>query len=418
MAPSKKAAIGFIFLTLLIDVTGLGLIIPVLPKLIESMIEGDISTASQWGGWLTFSYAMMQFICAPVIGALSDKFGRRPVLLLSLLGFGIDYLFLSFAPTIGWLFVGRIIAGITGASFTTASAYIADISTNENRAQNFGMVGAAFGLGFIIGPVIGGLLGSFGPRIPFLVAAGLSLLNAAYGYFVLPESLPKENRRNFEWKRANPLGSLLHLKKYPHIGGLIFSFILIYIASHAVQSNWTFFTIKQFNWSEKMIGISLGAFGLLIAAVQAGLTRVLNPRIGNEKSVYTGLMFYTFGLILFAFASQTWMMFAFMIPYCLGGIAGPALQAIISGRVAANEQGELQGALTSLMSATSIVGPPLMTNLFAFFTKPSAPVHFPGAPFMLAAVLMLISTILAYSTMKNKNYQAALNPEPVLKKTI
>jgi MFS transporter, DHA1 family, tetracycline resistance protein len=418
MASSKKAAIGFIFFTLLIDVTGLGLIIPVMPKLIESMIDGDISAASQWGGWLTFSYAIMQFVFAPIMGALSDKFGRRPVLLLSLLGFGIDYLFLSFAPTIGWLFVGRLIAGITGASFTTASAYIADISTNQNRAQNFGMIGAAFGLGFIIGPVIGGLLGSFGPRIPFLVAAALSLLNAAYGYFVLPESLPKSNRRNFEWRRANPLGSLLHLKKYPHIGGLIFSFILIYIASHAVQSNWTFFTIKQFNWSEKMIGISLGAFGFLIAAVQAGLTRVINPKIGNEKSVYIGLGFYTFGLILFAIASQTWMMFAFMVPYCLGGIAGPALQAIISGRVAANEQGELQGALTSLMSATSIVGPPLMTNLFAYFTKPSAPVHFPGAPFMLAAVLMLASTILAYSTMKNNKYRAALRPEPVLEKVL
>jgi DHA1 family tetracycline resistance protein-like MFS transporter len=280
------------------------------------------------------------------------------------------------------------------------------------------MIGAAFGLGFIVGPVIGGLLGSFGPRIPFLVAAALSLLNAAYVYFVLPESLPKKNRRQFEWKRANPLGSLLHLKKYPHIGGLIFSFILIYIASHAVQSNWTFFTIKQFSWSEKMIGISLGAFGFLIAAVQAGLTRVVNPKIGNEKSVYIGLGFYTIGLILFAMASQTWMMFAFMIPYCLGGIAGPALQAIISGRVAANEQGELQGALTSLMSATSIVGPPLMTNLFAFFTKPSAPVHFPGAPFLLGAVLMLTSTILAYSTMKNDKYQAALRPDPVLEKVV
>jgi DHA1 family tetracycline resistance protein-like MFS transporter len=414
MASSKKAAIGFIFLTLLIDVTGLGLIIPVLPRLIESMTTGDISTASQWGGWLTFSYAIVQFICAPIIGGLSDKFGRRPVLLLSLLGFGIDYLFLSFAPTIGWLFVGRIIAGVTGASFTTASAYIADISTNENRAQNFGMIGAAFGLGFIVGPVIGGLLGSFDPRIPFLVAAGLSLLNTAYGYFVLPESLSKNNRRRFEWKRANPLGSLLHLKKYPHIGGLIFSFFLIYIASHAVQSNWTFFTIKKFGWDEKMIGISLGAFGILIAAVQAGLTRVVNPKIGNEKSVYAGLVFYTIGLVLFSIASQTWVMFLFMVPYCLGGIAGPALQAIISGRVVANEQGELQGALTSLMSATSIIGPPLMTNLFAFFTKPSAPVYFAGAPFLLAAILMLASTIIAYVTMKNDKYQSGQKTATVL----
>src|SRR5215212_3845674 len=240
MASSRKAAMSFIFITLLIDVTGLGLIIPVIPKLIESLTGGNISDASRWGGWLTFAYASMQFLFAPVIGNLSDKWGRRPVLLGSLLGFGVDYLFLSLAPTIGWLFVGRLIAGITGASFTTASAYIADISTAENRAQNFGMIGAAFGLGFIVGPVIGGLLGSFGPRIPFLVAAGLSLLNAAYGYFVLPESLPKENRRKFEWRRANPLGSLFHLKRYPGIGGLIFAFILVSIASHAIQSNWTF----------------------------------------------------------------------------------------------------------------------------------------------------------------------------------
>ena len=333
MASSRKAAISFIFFTLLIDVTGLGLIIPVMPKLIESLTGGDVSDASQWGGWLTFAYAIMQFICAPIMGNLSDKFGRRPVLLLSLLGFGLDYLFLSFAPTIGWVFVGRIIAGITGASFTTASAYIADISTNENRAQNFGMVGAAFGLGFIVGPVIGGLLGSFGPRVPFLVAAGLSLLNALYGYFVLPESLPKENRRRFQWKRANPLGSLVHLKKYPGIGGLIVSLILVYIAGHAVQSNWTFFTIEKFGWSEKIIGFSLGMFGVLIALVQAGLIRITTPRFGNEKSVYIGLGFYTVGMLLFAFASTSWMMFAFMVPYCLGGIAGPALKAIISGHV-------------------------------------------------------------------------------------
>ncbi len=412
-ASSRTAAIRFIFLTLLIDVTGLGLIIPVLPKLIESMIHGNISVASQWGGWLTFSYAIMQFICAPIMGGLSDKYGRRPVLLLSLLGFAADYLFLSFAPTIGWLFVGRIIAGITGASFSVASAYIADISTKENRTQNFGMIGAAFGLGFIIGPVIGGLLGSFGPRIPFLVAAGLSLLNAAYGYFVLPESLPKAHRRPFEWKRANPLGSLLHLKKYPQIGGLIFSFVLIYIASHAVQSNWTFFTIKKFDWSEKIIGISLGAFGVLIAGVQGGLTRVVNPKLGNERSVYIGLIFYTVGLVLFAFASQTWMMFVFMIPYCLGGIAGPALQAIISGHVPSNEQGELQGALTSLMSATSIIGPPVMTNLFAFFTKPGAPVQFAGAPFLLGAIFMLASTIAAYQALRTKKHPILLSSQLV-----
>ena len=417
MASSRKAAIGFIFLTLLIDVTGLGLIIPVVPELIKSLTNGNISAVSQWGGWLTFSYAIVQFICAPIIGALSDRFGRRPVLLLSLLGFAIDYLFVAFAPTIGWLFVGRIIAGVTGASFTTASAYIADISTNENRAQNFGMIGAAFGLGFIIGPVIGGLLGSLGPRVPFLVAAGLSLLNTVYGYFVLPESLPKKNRRRFEWRRANPLGSLQHLKKYPEIGGLVLSFVLIYIASHAIQSNWTFFTIEKFSWNEKMIGISLGAFGLLIAGVQAGLTRVINPKIGNEKSVYIGLGFYTIGMVLFALASKTWMMFAFMVPYCLGGIAGPALQAIISAKVSPSEQGELQGALTSLTSATSIIGPPVMTNLFAYFTAPSAPVRFAGAPFLLGAVLMLVSTIVSYFTMHNKKYKSGAQKITVFEET-
>jgi MFS transporter, DHA1 family, tetracycline resistance protein len=401
---NRKAAIGFIFITLLIDVTGLGLIIPVMPKLIEDLLQtSDISKASQYGGWLTFAYAFIQFLFAPVLGNLSDKYGRRPVLLLSLLGFGIDYLFLSFAPSIGWLFVGRIIAGITGASFTTASAYIADISTNENRAQNFGMIGAAFGLGFILGPMIGGLLGELGARVPFFVAAGLALLNCAYGYFVLPESLSKENRRHFEWKRANPIGSLLQLRKYPSVAGLIISLILIYIAGHAVQSNWSYFNIERFGWSPKMIGISLGIVGLLVGGVQGGLVRVINPRIGNEKSIYVGLGLYALGLLLFAFATEGWMMFVFLIPYCLGGIAGPALQSIISGHVPPNEQGELQGALTSLMSATSIVGPLVMTNLFAYFTHKEAPVYFPGAAFFLGALLMIASTYYAYKALHTKS---------------
>lgn len=400
MIKNRKAAIGFIFITLLIDITGLGLILPVLPKLIEELLHtSDVGTASQYGGWLTFAYAITQFLFAPVLGNLSDKYGRRPVLLFSLLGFGIDYLFLSFAPTIGWLFVGRIIAGITGASFTTASAYIADISTNENRAQNFGMIGAAFGLGFILGPLIGGLLGELGPRVPFFVAAGLALLNCAYGYFVLPESLDKEHRRVFEWKRANPVGSLLQLKKYPAVSGLIISMILIYIAGHSVQSNWSFFNIEMFNWTPKMIGISLGIVGLLVGGVQGGLVRVVNPKIGNEKSIYLGLSLYALGLLLFAFATEGWMMFVFLIPYCLGGIAGPALQSIISGHVPPNEQGELQGALTSLMSATSIIGPPLMTNLFAYFTQKEAPVYFPGAAFFLSALLMIASIYYAYKAL-------------------
>jgi DHA1 family tetracycline resistance protein-like MFS transporter len=408
MAQGKKAAIGFIFITLLIDVTGLGLIIPVIPNLLEELLgnEASISTVSRYGGFLTLAYSLVQFCFAPVLGNLSDRYGRRPVLLLSLLGFGIDYIFVSFAPSIGWLFVGRIIAGITGASFTTASAYIADISTPENRAQNFGMIGAAFGLGFILGPTIGGLLGELGTRVPFFVAAGLSLLNCAYGYFVLPESLPKENRRSFEWSRANPIGSLLQLKKYPSVSGLVVSLVLVYIAMHAIQSNWNYFNIEMFKWTPKMVGISLGIIGLLIGLVQGGLVRVINPRLGNEKSIYVGLGLYALGLFLFAFATQGWMMFVFLVPYCLGGIAGPALQAIISGHVPPNEQGELQGALTSLMSATAIIGPPLMTNLFAYFTEKEAPIYFPGSAFFLAGVMMIISTYYAYK---------ALHPDRALK---
>ncbi|MES2372728.1 MAG: TCR/Tet family MFS transporter [Bacteroidota bacterium] len=403
MATNRKAAMGFIFITLLIDVTGFGLIIPVMPKLIEELLhDSSISKASQYGGYLTLAYALMQFLFAPVLGNLSDRYGRRPVLLFSLFGFGIDYLFLSFAPSIAWLFVGRLIAGVTGASFTTASAYIADVSTPDNRAQNFGMIGAAFGLGFIIGPLIGGLLGEFGARIPFMVAAGLALANCLYGYFVLPESLDKEHRRPFEWRRANPVGSLLQLRKYPAVIGLVGSLVLVYLAAHSVQSNWSFFNIEKFQWTPKMIGISLGVVGLLVGGVQGGLVRIVNPKLGNEKSVYIGLALYAFGLLLFAFASQSWMMFVFLIPYCLGGIAGPALQSIISGHVPPNEQGELQGALTSLISVTSIIGPPLMTGLFAYFTKPGAPVHFPGVSFLLGSIFMIASAIWAYVALKTE----------------
>ncbi len=396
---SKSAALSFIFITLLIDVTGFGIIIPVVPKLIEQLIQGDISIASRYGGWLAFAYAFMQFFCAPVMGNLSDRYGRRPVLLCSLLGFGVDYLFVAFAPTIWWLFVGRAIAGMTGASFTAAAAYIADVSTSKNRAQNFGMIGVAFGLGYIIGPLLGGFLAAYGTRAPFIAAAVLAFLNFLYGLFILPESLPKNKRRKFEWKRANPLGSLLALKKYPSVSGLIVSMVLVYIAMHAVQSTWSFYGIKKFNWDEKMIGFSLGVVGICIAVVQGILIRLAIPKLGQEKSVYTGLLFYSIGLFLFAFANQSWMMFAFTVIYCLGGIAGPALQAIVSGNVPQSEQGELQGALTSLMSATSIIGPPLMTNLFATFTKATAPVYLPGAPFIAGAIMILISAILAYKAL-------------------
>lgn len=400
MKDKYSAALGFIFVTLLIDVIGLGIIIPVLPDLIREMIHGSISDASRWGGWLLFAFAIMQFLFSPILGNLSDRYGRRPILLFSLFGFGVDYLLMAFAPTIGWLFVGRLIAGMTGASFTTASAYIADISPPEKRAQNFGMIGAAFGLGFIIGPVMGGLLAKFGPRIPFFAAAGLALLNCIYGYFILPESLSKENRRKFEWKRANPVGTLIQLKKYPVISGLVLSLILIYVASHAVQSNWTFFTKLRFDWTNEQVGYSLGFVGILIAVVQGGLIRIINPKLGEKRSVYIGFTLYALGFLLFAFANQGWMMYAFLIPYCLGGISGPALQSIISSQVPPNEQGELQGGLTSLMSATSIIGPVLMTNLFSYFTGKNAPFHFPGVAFFAGALLTLLSLLFAYRSLQ------------------
>ena len=399
----KSAAIGFIFITMLIDITGWGIIIPVIPKLIKELIHGDISEAAKYGGWLTFAYAITQFLFAPLVGNLSDKFGRRPIILISLFAFSMDYLLLAFAPTIQWLFIGRIIAGLTGASITTATAYIADVSTPENRAKNFGMIGAAFGLGFIIGPVLGGLLGQYGARVPFYAAAGLCLLNFLYGFFILPESLAKENRREFDIKRANPIGALLHLKKYPKLIGLVIATFLLYVASHAVHSNWSFFTMYQFNWDEKMVGISLGVIGLLVGLDQGGLIRWINPKLGNEKSIYVGMGLYTIGMFLFATATQSWMMFVFLIPYCLGGIAGPAMQAVISEQVPANEQGEIQGTMSSLMSASAIIGPPMMSTVFYFFTHNEAPFKFAGAPFVLAGFLMLLSTIVAYLSFKKRH---------------
>ena len=410
---NRKAAVGFIFLTLLIDVIGLGIIIPVMPQLIKHLLgTDDISKVSIYSGWLTFLYASMQFLFSPLIGSLSDKYGRRPVLLFSLLGFGLDYLFLAFSPTIWFLFIGRTISGITGASFTTASAYMADISDDSNRAQNFGMIGAAFGVGFIIGPMVGGFLGELSPRLPFIVAACLALVNALYGYFVLPESLAVENRRSFNWSRSNPLGALAHLRKYPAVSGLIVSLVFIYIGAHAVQSNWSFANIEKFHWSPKMIGMSLGAVGLLVGIVQGVLIRFINPKLGNEKSVYIGIALYALGLFLFAFATQSWMMFVFLIPYCFGGISGPALQSLISVHVPKNEQGELQGSLTSIMSVTSIVGPLIMTGLFSYFSNPKHGFYFPGVSFLMGSILMLLSAIIAYSVLKNDPVVKEHEPKP------
>lgn len=411
MQVARKSAIGFIFVTLLIDVMGWGLIIPVMADLIAQLKGIPVNEASTYGALLLSVFAITQFLFSPVVGNLSDRYGRRPVLLFSLLGFGIDYIILALAPTYGWLFVGRVIAGITGASFTTATAYIADISTDETtRAKNFGLIGAAFGLGFVLGPALGAFLAIWGIRAPFYAAAALCLLNCLYGYFLLPESLSKEKRRPFEWKRANPIGSLRFLTDHPEIGGLALGFFLIYLGAQSVQGNWNFFTIYRFGWSEKMVGISLAVVGVLVGAVQAGLTRVIVPKIGNEKSIYLGLSLYTLGLVLFAFATQSWMMFAFLIPYCLGGICGPSLQSVISVHVPANQQGELQGALTSLMSLTTIFGPLIMNSTFTYFTTDKAPFHFPGIHFLIGAVCMLLSIVIIYKVLtreKKENQQLA-----------
>lgn len=404
MSDKKNSkAIFFILVTVLIDVIGIGIIIPIMPSLYQELTGGTVSEASQYSAYLVFIYALMQFIFSPIIGGLSDQYGRRPVLLMSLFGFGMDFIFLALAPSIGWLFVGRIISGIAGASFTTANAYIADITEPEKRAQSFGMIGAAFGLGFIIGPSLGGILGEYGTRIPFWVSAGLALLNWLYGYFILPESLLPENRRKFDIKRANPIGSLMNLKKYPYVLALVLSLFLVNVSNFATQGTWSFYGIEKFSWSKLEVGLSLGFVGLMVAIVQGGLIRVIIPKFGQERSLFLGLAINALGLAAFAFASSSWMMYAIMIPFAVGGLAGPAFQGIISNQVGKNEQGELQGGLTSLMSIAAIIGQPLMLGLFRVFTKENAPIYFPGAPFLMGGLLSLISLLLVFRTIKKEN---------------
>lgn len=402
----KSSALRFIFVTIFIDVMGLGVIIPVIPKLLEELGHVDNSAASEINGWLTFTYALMQVLFSPIMGNLSDRFGRRPILLISLLGFSIDYTFMAFAPTVFWLFVGRTIAGITGATMATATAYIADVSTGDKRAANFGIVGAASGLGFIIGISAGAFLGDINIKFPFIAAAAGALINALYGYFVLPESLDKEHRRAFNWKRANPIGSFMQLSKYSALAGLALAFTLVYIAQKAVEYQLSFYVYEKFNWTMTSVGI-LGFFiGVLLIGIQGGLIRYLIPKWGLNRNIITGLISYCVGLILIAFATQGWMVYAFMIPYCFGGISGPALQGLITSKFPANEQGELQGGLTLLSSISLIIGPLVMGYSFKFFTHKNSSVYFPGAPYILGAVLMLISIILVIKSLK-KEVQAA-----------
>ena len=390
----RQASLGFIFVTLFLDVMGLGLIIPVLPKLVESFAGGE-AEASRIFGLMVALYAAMQFLFAPILGSLSDKYGRRAVILISLTGAGIDYLLLAFAPNLTWLFIWRIVAGITAANITAVTAYIADISTPEKRAQNFGMVGMAFGLGFIAGPVLGGLLGNIGLRIPFLVVAGITLLNALYGFFVLPESLKLENRREFSWARANPIGSLASLGRYPIVLGLAGVTVLSGLSQNALQSIWVLYTSHRFDWNTRDVGISLAVVGLSAAIVQGGLTGRIVPKIGERRAIVYGLALSTVANVLYGLANQGWMMYVIPFLGALAFIAGPSTQALISKSVKPNEQGSTQGAITSLLSLTGVIGPLIATNVFSYFISANAPIELPGASFFLGALFSLGAMFLA-----------------------
>jgi DHA1 family tetracycline resistance protein-like MFS transporter len=383
----RKHALAFIAVTLLLDTIGFGLIMPVYPRLLVELTGESLSRAAVYGGWLGFVYAAIQFISAPILGNLSDRYGRRRVLLFAVGALGIDYIVMGLAPTLAWLFVGRAIAGAAGASFTPAYAYVADISPPEKRAQNFGVVSAAFGIGFIIGPAIGGLLGTLGSRAPFFAAALLSLINFSYGFFVLPESLPPERRRAFEWRRANPLGTLAQMKKHPVVLGLLCALFLWGLGNQVMPSTWAFYTKFRFGWSEAMIGASFAAVGVVMASSQAIVMRLLVPRLGERRAALIGILSGMIGYAGFGLATTSWMMFAFLATWFFAAIVMPTTVALMSHRVSPDAQGELQGAVASLFSLAAIMGPPLMSHLFARFSAPESSVHVPGAAFLAAAVL-------------------------------
>lgn len=391
----RTAALPFILVTIFVDVLGIGLLIPVLPELVTELAGGSLSAGSSYYGWFIAVYAAMQFMFAPVLGGLSDRFGRRPVLLLSLLGTGLDYIIMALAPNLMILFVGRVISGITGANITAANAYIADVSPPKERAKNFGLMGAAFGVGFIFGPALGGLLAGLSLRAPFYAAAAISLLNWLYGYFILPESLQAENRRAFSWRRANPVGSLKALRQSRIIAGLAFVYVCIGLAQNALHSVWVLYTSYRFSWTPFMNGISMTVVGILSALVQGWFVRVMVARVGERSAVLIGVASSTVAFVLYGLSTEGWMMFAVMSIGSLGGLTGPAAQALISRAVSASEQGEVQGALASLMSLTGVIAPIGATALFARFTGPAAPVELPGIPLLAAGALSLIALVVA-----------------------
>ncbi|UOY08792.1 MFS transporter [Muricauda sp. SCSIO 64092] len=397
---SKKTALLFIFITILVDVIGIGIILPIIPEFIMQLTGEGNHMAVIYGMWLTTAFAGMQFLFSPVLGEISDWYGRKPILLLSLLGLSIDYLIHAWAPTILWLFIGRFLAGITGASFTVASAYIADISTMEEKAKNFGLIGAAFGLGFIIGPGIGGYFGDIDIRLPFYIAAGLTFANFLFGWFVVPESLSKENRRPINVLKMVPGVSLVALKNYKGVLLLIAAFFLANLAGQALPSVWSYFCIESFDWNPKQIGLSLVVVGLLVAFVQGFLIGKAIGWFGKRNVVTFGFLLWTLGMFLFSQASEPWMLYAFLIPYALGGVAGPTVQGIISNQVSVKEQGILQGSITGLVSITAILGQLLFSPVFYYFIRPETKLYFPGASFALASALLFIAFVLATVAMK------------------
>ncbi|HYF65202.1 MAG TPA: TCR/Tet family MFS transporter [Herpetosiphonaceae bacterium] len=390
----QTAGIRFIFITMVLDILGMGIVIPIMPQLITGLV-GDISSASWWYGIIIAIYAAMQFVFAPALGRLSDRYGRRPVLLIALAGASLDYVLLAMAPNLAILVIGRIIAGITGASISVGVAYIADVTAPEERTRNFGIVGAAFGIGLVLGPVAGGLLGWFGPRVPFYAAAILTGLNWLYGWLVLPESLAPASRRPFAWREANPFATLALLGRYPGVRGLTAIFLLINLAQQALQSTWVLSTTLRFGWTPIDNGVALAVYGVITAVVQAWLLGRLLPRLGARRLIVIGLASHIVGFAAYAVAPSGWMMYAALIATSLCFLVQPAIQGIISQQADSASQGAIQGALTSLVSLTSIVGPLIATAVFSAFTGPAAAVSFPGAPFAMAAGFCALGLLLA-----------------------
>ena len=403
----RQPAIVFIFITLFLDIFGIGVIVPVLPPLVKQLSGGDVQSAAHAIGWLGSLYALMQFIFAPVLGSLSDHFGRRPVILLSLLGSGLDYLLLAWAPSLAWLFVGRVISGITAANFSAASAYIADVTPPEKRAAGFGIIGAAFGLGFTFGPAIGGWLGDHGLRLPFIVSACVTLLNCLYGMFVLPESLAPENRRKFHWESAHPVRALQTLGRWPVVAGLAATHFFMNVAHNIYPSLWALYTKERYGWKPSDVGLSLFIVGIMASIVQGGLAGRVLKAIGERTGVYLGLLAMACAMAGYGLATAGWMIYAIIIVASFGGIGGPAAQSIITRSVPPNEQGAVQGALTSIVSVAGIVGPLLWTWIFGASIKPESPIHHPGMAFFGASIITFVGLWLAWRALHLKNVDAA-----------